>query len=846
MTAPRDQDACAVRPAGWHFLDDLVLRKAGFSFDLLSGLRCPTTYRLLGEASDLDRALARLGVAIREELDSRERAPQATGQGPPPQRGRLVLRALKVRTSLSETPGSAQAPAWNRTVARWRGAMAEASAAFAEESAEARRRLLELGGDRRVQEAVYLNSPSFYSHGLLPLVSGALHGTKRRSAEVTLTAYLQRFCAKNDTTSYFGPINYGRIGRDAGLPALTYRMTVPEAWSRVHASHWFVAELYRKVLADEQLQLALPVERSALIRQSGDQVTVPGLPPMRLDDLCGKVLRASLPGQSGLALAQRLDLDRSRLRPIVSRLNELGILRLRAEPPADRLDVLTAFSEMIAAAPRSSAQQGWLALAAQVTDLLRRFEGSDLPARIELMDELERLCADRLQVSPRRGAGRLYVDRFLLFDQCVGDISELVVAGRLAAAFAGLTTALDLLAWNAREVSLGFKRRAWALVQAAGLAGQTIPLLELLERQPQPESAGAADRSAWRRFWASVLDHRAPGRLLALSRSQIEATSLVDLSIGGLVAAPDVMLAAADADAIERGDFKIVLAEVHPIVVPAQLHFYGYHPEAAAVAQRARRALETTFGGTEEAILASTRVSKITESGLQRVRIHQDWLGCSADAEDVPIVDLDADLAAPDGCSLSIRGTDRRLYLKRPLFADEPMPAVLGLFERPEVWATEIDVADHVPRIEVDGIVIQRERWRFGSADLPDPRTDRDSFEFYASVVAWQKRHEMPQHVFGRLLGRGEVKPFLIDFGSPHSCIAFVRECQGAQGMVATEMYPGPDELWLRGPEGGFTSEFRLNAFSRRPGSAASATPDDFVKRLAQLQRAVAPLHVED
>jgi hypothetical protein len=870
MNAPRDREPTRRAPVGWQFLDDFVLRRAGFTFDLLSRLRCPATYRLVREASQLDHELTRLEASTREEL---ERRPPATGEAAQRQereRGKQLLRALKARASLPGTLEAAHAAAWNRVLAKWRNTMAAASAGYADESARARQQLVELGSDRKVQEAIYLNSPSFYNHGVLPLVAGSLHGWKRRSAEVALTAYLQRFCAKNDTASYFGPINYGRIRNDASMPALTYRMTVPEAWSRVYASHWFVAELYRMILADEQLQLALPVQRSALVRYSKNQVSAPGLAPMRLDDQSGEVFRESLHGRSGFELAQRLGLEAPRLRAIILELNKVGLLRLSAEPPADRLDVLTAFREMIAAAPRSAARQDWLALVARMTDLLGRFEQADLPARIRLMDELEQLCTDRLQANPRRGAGRLYTDRFVLFDQCVGDIGELTVAGPLAAALAGLATALDLFAWNAREISEAYKRRAWPFIHAANLSGRTVALLELLERVPQPEVLD--DRSAWRQFWAATLNGHAPGHVLALSRSHIEASPLVNLSITGLVAAPDIMLAAADADSINRGDFKIVLAEVHPVIVPTQLHFYAYHPQASAVAQIARKALESTFASTEEAILASTRISKITESGLQRVRVHQEWVARSENAEDVPIAELDAELPDQDSCSLRIRGTERHLYLKRPLFVDQPMPAVLGVFERPEVWATEIDVAEHLPRIEVDGIVIQRERWRFGSANIPTSNADRDSFDFYASLVAWQQKHELPEYVFGRALGRGEVKPFLIDFASPLSCIAFVRECHGAAGMVVTEMFPGPDQLWLRGPEGAFTSELRLSAYSpsqeeqagaRHPRPSAPSQPDrtgtpntddvtyessrdEFMNRILELRQTVVSLHVED
>ena len=771
----REREATQPATGGWRFLEDFSLRRAGFPFDLLAGLACPTTYRLLHQ-----------------------------------------------------------------------GSTEEARAAFLEESSAATDHLLQLGREERVQQAIYMNSPTFYRHGLLPLLNEEQTGKRRRSAQTTLTGYLQRFCAKNDTASYFGPLNYGRLSREPGVPALRYRLAPEALRSHVHLSHWVVAELYRAMAEDEELRLALPLERSALVVENGAGVTILGLPGLRLNASSARVLRACCRGRSGFDVARRLGLEPAALDAIVRQLTATGLLRLRAEPPADRLEVLSAFRETVAAAPPGAARAGWLGFVDRISDLLRGFEVGKLAARISLTEELERLCAQRLGLNPRRGAGGLYMDRFVLFEQCVGDVEGLAIGERLAGALSGIGTALDLIAWNAREVARAYQRPAWALVEAAGLAGRTMPLLELLERLPQHEPPGAPDRTAWRRFWARILERLAPGPVLELSRSQIEATGLVDLSVGGWITAPDLMLAATGSDAVERGDFRIVLAEVHPIILAAQLHSAAYRSDLESVALRARRALESTFVDAEEAILASTRVSKITEAGLQRVRIHQEWLGQSADAEDVPIADLDAELIEAHGCALRIRGTDRRLHLRRPFFMDHPMPAVLGLFERPQVLAMEIDVADHLPRIVVDGIVIQRERWRFGLEDLPDSKGDRESFEFYASMVAWQRRHGLPQRVFGRMQGRGEVKPFLIDFASPLSCRALVRECRGATGMVITEMYPGPSDLWLRGPAGGFTSELRLNAYYPAGDDALEAIPEGLVARLEHLRQRMAALHVED
>ena len=61
------------------------------------------------------------------------------------------------------------------------------------------------------------SNPDAFDNAMARFLEGS--GTERRPArtkalERRFVTYLQRFCAKNDTASFFGPMNYGALDRD--------------------------------------------------------------------------------------------------------------------------------------------------------------------------------------------------------------------------------------------------------------------------------------------------------------------------------------------------------------------------------------------------------------------------------------------------------------------------------------------------------------------------------------------------------------------------------------------------------------------------------------------------------
>jgi len=134
--------------------------------------------------------------------------------------------------------------------------------------------------------------------------------------------------------------------------------------------------------------------------------------------------------------------------------------------------------------------------------------------------------------------------------------------------------------------------------------------------------------------------------------------------------------------------------------------------------------------------------------------------------------------------------------------------------------------ADHTPRISIDRLVVERERWRAEAAELSFA-WETDEWSRFRSVGRWRERNGMPQHVFVQT-SRG-AKPAYVDLAAPVLVDVLARTVRRAAGrgerITVSEMLPAPDQVWL--PDGSgrrYTCELRLVAI-HRPGSVPGSVP---------------------
>src|SRR5450755_4034002 len=104
---------------------------------------------------------------------------------------------------------------------------------------------------------------------------------KRRSREDTIARYWQRYCGKNDTIGFFGPVTWARL--DPQGPAVRVRCGDALVRSReTFYEFWALATYAECLAADPVVRPWLPVGMHPDLTLDGRRLLRPGLPPLEL------------------------------------------------------------------------------------------------------------------------------------------------------------------------------------------------------------------------------------------------------------------------------------------------------------------------------------------------------------------------------------------------------------------------------------------------------------------------------------------------------------------------------------------------------------------------------------
>jgi Lantibiotic dehydratase, N terminus len=135
-------------------------------------------------------------------------------------------------------------------------------------------RLGEVADDPAFAEAVIWQNRSAYRTAVAKIAGrGAEPGNKRRQRDGLVAGYWQRYCAKNDTVGFFGPLAWGAI-RDRG-PAVAVRSRGLVVAREVHFESWCLEALARAIGApvvvplNRRPEIELRAQLEALGRDDG-------------------------------------------------------------------------------------------------------------------------------------------------------------------------------------------------------------------------------------------------------------------------------------------------------------------------------------------------------------------------------------------------------------------------------------------------------------------------------------------------------------------------------------------------------------------------------------------------
>ncbi|HXL94859.1 MAG TPA: lantibiotic dehydratase, partial [Streptosporangiaceae bacterium] len=453
-----------------------------------------------------------------------------------------------------------------------------------------------VAADPAFQEALTWQNPGL-AQRLHDVGVGGSRRSKDRGRELVIANHLQRYCLKNDTIGFFGPVGWacadpGRPGLvvTPGKQLIARRTTYFEVWA--------IDKVAAAIAGQGRVAGWLQPRWTRSVFLDGNVLHRPHRKPVILTDAEVRILLACDGSATISDVLASAGVPEARI--LLARLAELGALRMDLEGP------MHAWPERLLM-ERLDRIADPVARAAAVEPVERMIRARDtVAASAGDAAELRQVLADLAETfeevtgsAATRRAGELYAGRTLVYQDAVRDVRVELGAAVTGALARPLGLVLDSARWLVNEIAERYRVLFGELLdhELARAAGEAVPLQRLLTAASPYLSFGsgrglteiaAACMAELQRRWQEVL-----GPPASASRHQVSAdaiaASVAACFPGRPVAwsgarqhSPDIMIAAASPGDVQRGNFLLVLGEVHVTcnTLEARL-FVEQHPDPA-------------------------------------------------------------------------------------------------------------------------------------------------------------------------------------------------------------------------------------------------------------------------
>jgi hypothetical protein len=191
------------------------------------------------------------------------------------------LHKLRARGKVEPSPhlsvaASGAVTAYERTLAAYEDARRTAAAVFERERERCVTVLKAVGSDPRFREAMVWQNRHALHTGVDALIrhSPSVANAKSRGHERLVASTLQRYCVKNDSISFFGPVGWATIDEDATPIAVRPGAAFVDSRS-VYFEHWAIDALAAKLAADPSLRPHLAPRRHPTMWIDGTTLRFP-------------------------------------------------------------------------------------------------------------------------------------------------------------------------------------------------------------------------------------------------------------------------------------------------------------------------------------------------------------------------------------------------------------------------------------------------------------------------------------------------------------------------------------------------------------------------------------------
>jgi len=638
---------------------------------------------------------------------------------------------------------------------------------------------------------------------------------KARAHERHLLLYLQRIFAKSDSFSEFGPGGWGTI--DNSIATLAFKPQPGIAARETFAERWTAHGVAAAMNADPDVRIELTPRIHPNGRLDGDRFI-----------FCetGKTV---VPTSRQLDLLRQID-GRSPAHALPGTVDELhqladaNFILWQVEVPA--LDP-HAFDTLLGDVQRwrdNPARARWLELLEPIADLSLRFaKNSTTEARFEVMDEAR-------EALRQLGVARGVSDRFLysaanpIGEDCFRKTNFAINPAMLAEVSEQAAPWIDLwrdcYAFIADRVSAGLRR---LLKSSPGNGGPVSLPMFLQHCADQKMSLTGPGMVALAHL--AFQEVKAAFRELFQERATMEEWEFT-VSDSQFVRrkfqysnfdeftypSADLQLAATSVDAVARGDYQWILAELHAPVALLQHGFYWSCPdkkglsEAITLTTNGRPHFQFGFLAADFTSTTAIHLHDATPGSFNFVapqRSDPAWRAIPPAEAEVYLEETTGDVCLRHVGSGEYLGSFARAWFISLGF--HPFAFSLGAY---------------TPRMRCGNVVVQRRSWTVRPEELGSGDFTGVSGQLALAIERLRQQKQWPRCVYIRpseqalrrsgAEGRDkDTKPVFIDFESYLFHEIFYRWLVKTGELEVTEMLPDPDRLLWQESDGRRTFELR-------------------------------------
>jgi len=713
--------------------------------------------------------------------------------------------------------------------------------AYEEEQQQTSNIIHEIAASERFREAILWQNRAAMHASIAALLrhGSTVRGSEQRRRELLVANYLQRYCTKNESIGFFGPLGWASINAEGEALRIQPGKDLLEKRS-VYFENWAIDALAEAFIKNRKLLPYCTPRLLPHLSLNGCTLSVPFANPVQLTQKHAAILSLCDGARTAKDIA-RILLENSEN----DFGNTMGVYSEIAQLCAAKRIVWT-LEVPAEGDPRSHPELRLQVLLERIEDddlreeylskLKKLMEARDAVAQAagnatlldEAFDHLERTFVELTNRDSTRSAGHMYAGRTIVYEDCRRDAKVSLGPDFVHMVEEPLTLLLQSARWFTYEVAQSYREAFLQAFEELSIQQgiNTINFADFwLWAQPllfDDTSQRPIDKviDAFQERWMNILALQPDQRHTHFSSQELLPHVQKAFAApgpgwkGACYHSPDILVQAASQEDICNGHYQFVLGELH-IAMNTQQHlaFLEQYPCPVELINFA------IYDIPEPRI-----VPIFSKNNYPMTRMRPALIA----PKDFRLL-YSADVVAQSGANVLPIGA---LDIKQ-------QGGTLAVCTRDGDW--QFDVIDvfaeflsrmvykefnlfpnqrYTPRITVDHMVVVRESWSFEPSQLSFV-WEKNTAQRFLAARAWVQSHNIPRFIFIKV--PGELKPCYIDCTSPISIEIFARLVRSNQGVVGdgkvikvSEMLPEPAQSWLVDAEGQqYSSELRFVAVDR-------------------------------